>query len=56
MPEISHDDYDADNVSEDSLDLGSAEGKPPISLKQTKFFLKEFAKRQGQVNFSAFNK
>jgi hypothetical protein len=36
--------------------LGGAEGKAPISLKQTEFSLKQFAKRMGQPNFSTFNK
>jgi len=36
--------------------LGGAEGKPPISLKQTEFSLKQFAKRMGQPNYSTFNK
>jgi hypothetical protein len=36
-------------------DLGGAEGKTPISLKQTEFSLKQFAKIMGQPNFSAFN-
>ena len=34
-PEVSYDEYDADDESEDSSDLGGAEGKPPVSLKQT---------------------
>jgi hypothetical protein len=56
LPEISYDEYDADDVSDDSSDLGGAEGKPPVSLKQTEFSLKQFAKRMGQANYSAFNK
>jgi hypothetical protein len=56
LPEISYDQYDADYESDDSSDLGGAEGKAPISLKQTEFSLKQFAKRMGQPNFSAFNK
>ena len=36
--------------------MGWAEGKAPISLKQTEFPLKQFAKRMGQSNFSTFNK
>jgi hypothetical protein len=36
--------------------LGAAEGKALISLKQTEYSLKQFAKRMGQPNFSAFNK
>ena len=56
LPEISHDEFDADYESDDSSDLGGAECKAPISLKQTEFSLKQFAKRMGQPNFSAFNK
>jgi len=55
LPEISYDKLDADYESDDSLDLGGAEGKAPISLKQTEFSLKQFAKRMGQRNFSALN-
>jgi hypothetical protein len=35
--------------------LGDADGKPPYSLKEMEFSLKQFAKRMGQPNFSAFN-
>jgi len=56
LPEISYYQFDADYESDDSLDLGRAEGKAPISLKQMEFSLKQFAKRMGQPNFSAFNK
>jgi hypothetical protein len=56
LPEISYEEYDADDESNDSSDLGGAEGKPPVSLKQTEFSLKQFAKRIGQANYSAFNK
>jgi len=56
LPEICYDEFDADAESDDSSDLGGAEGKAPISLKQTEFSLKQFAKRMGQPNFSAFNK
>jgi hypothetical protein len=55
LTEISYDELDADAESDDSSDLGGAEGKAPISLKQTEFTLKQFAKRMGQSNFSAFN-
>jgi hypothetical protein len=50
------DEYDAADKSDDLSNLGSAEGKPPISLKQTEFSLKQFGKRMGQDNYSAFNK
>jgi len=56
LPEISYDKFDADFESDDSPDLGRAEGKAPNSLKQTEFSLKQFAKGMGQPNFSAFNK
>jgi len=55
-PEISYDEYDANNESDNSLDLGSAEGQSPVSLKQTEFSVKQFANRMGQANYSAFNK
>jgi len=53
---ISYNEYDADDESDDSSNLGGAEGKPPVSLKQPEFSLKQFAKRMGQANYSAFNK
>jgi len=56
LPELSYGEYDADDKSDDSSDLGSAEGKSIVSLKQTAFSLKQFAKRMGQANYSAFNK
>jgi len=56
LPEMSCDEYDAANESDDSSDWGSAEGKPLISLKQTEFSLKQFANRMGQANYSASNK
>ena len=56
LPDIYYDQYDPDYESDDSSDLGGTEGKAPISLKQTEFTLKQFAKRMGQPNFSAFNK
>jgi len=56
LPEISYDKFDADAESDDSSDVGGAEGKAAISLKQMEFSLKQFAKRMGQPNFSVFNK
>jgi len=56
LPETSYDQYNAEYESDDLSDLGGAEGKLPISLKQTEFCLKQFAKRMGQPNFSGFNK
>jgi len=56
LPGIFKDDYDADDERDDSSDMGGAEGNPPISLMETKFFLKQFAKRMGQTNYSALNK
>ena len=53
--ELSYDEYDADDESDDPSDLGGAEGKPPVGLKQTEFSLKQFAKRMGQANYSLFN-
>jgi hypothetical protein len=43
-------------VSEDSSDFGVAQCKPPVSLKQTEFSFKQFAKYMVQANYSAFNK
>jgi hypothetical protein len=56
LPEMSYDNYDADDASKDTLDLGGAEGKPPINLKQTEFSLKQFAKRMWQSNYNGCNK
>jgi len=56
LPEISYDEFNADFGSDEASDLGGAEGKAPISLKPMEFSLKQFAKRMGQLNFSAFNK
>jgi len=53
---MSYDEYDAADESDDTSDLGGADGKPPISLKQTEFSLKQFAKWTVQANNSAFNK
>ena len=47
LPEMSYNEYDAADQSDDSLDLGSAEGKPSNRLKQTEFSVKQFAKRMG---------
>jgi len=48
-------DYDTDDVSDDLSDMGSAESKPPISLKPTEFSLAKFAHKMGQANHSVFN-
>ena len=56
LPDISYDEFDPDVEYDDSLDSGGAEGKATISLNQTEFSLKQFAKRMRQPNFSAFNK
>ena len=55
LPEIFYDKYNADYESDDSSDLGGAEGKSPISLKRTEFSLKQLPKRMGQRNISAFS-
>jgi len=55
LPETSYDEYDADYESDNWSELGGAEGKAPISLNQIEYSLKQFAKRMGQHNFSAFN-
>jgi hypothetical protein len=51
-----YDEYDAADESNHLSDLEGSEAKPPISLKQTEFSFKQFAKSMGQPNFSAFNK
>jgi len=56
LPEISYNKLDAEWESDDSSDLGGAEGKAPISLRQTEFSLTQFGTRMGQPNFSTFNK
>ena len=53
---MSDHEYNAADESNHSLDLGGAEAKPPITLKQTEFSLKQFAKRMGLANYSAFKK
>jgi len=47
VQEISNDECEADDERDDSSNLGSAEGKPPISLMETEFFLQQFATRMG---------
>jgi hypothetical protein len=44
LPLISYDEHDADYECDNLSDLGGAEGKAPISLKQTEFSFKQFAK------------
>jgi hypothetical protein len=53
---MSYDVYDAPDETNNWSEFGGAEGKPPISLNQIEFSLKQFAKRMGQPNYSAFNK
>jgi len=56
LPEISYNDNDADDGSDNLSDFGGTNGQPPIILKNTEFSLKQFAKSIGQANYSAFNK
>jgi hypothetical protein len=56
LPEMSSDDYDAEDESDRLSELGGVEGKPAVSLKQTEFSLKQFANRMGQATYSVFNK
>jgi len=56
LADIADDGYDVDYETDDSSDLGGAEGKAAISLKQTEFSLKQFAKMIERPNFSTFNK
>ena len=53
---MSYNNYEADDESDDWSDLGGAEGKTPVSMKQIEFPLKQFANRIGQANYSAFNR
>jgi hypothetical protein len=55
LPVISYDKLNADYYSDDLSELGGAECKAPISLKQTQFSLKQFSKRMGKHNSSSFN-
>jgi hypothetical protein len=56
LPDMSYKLSNATDENNYSSNLGGAEGKPPISLTQTEFSLKQFAKRMGQPNCSAFNR
>jgi len=56
LQDISYDKFDADCVSDDSSDLGGAQGKDPVSVKQMEFSLKQFAEWMGQPTFGTFNK
>jgi len=56
MPELSYNECDAAEETDDSSDMAGVQGKPQISPKQTEFSLKQFAKRMGQSNYTAFNK
>jgi hypothetical protein len=54
--EISKDVDNRDDTRDNSLAPGSAEGKLPVSMKQTKFSLNQYAKRTRQANYNAFNR
>jgi hypothetical protein len=56
LPEISKDNCDAEDESNDLSELGSTEGKPPMNQKQTKFSKKQFAKIMAQATHSTFHK
>jgi hypothetical protein len=56
LPEICCDEFDAEYESDDSSEVGGAEGTAQISLKPTESSLKQFAKRMWQPNCSAFKK
>jgi hypothetical protein len=56
LAEISYDNYDVDEASDNSSDICSAYSKPPVSMRATEFSLNQFAKWMGQANYSAFNK
>jgi len=56
LPDTSYDEFDGDDESDDSLDLGGAKVNASTSLKQMEFSLKQFATWIGQPNFSTFYK
>jgi hypothetical protein len=47
LPEISYDTFDADDESDNLLDVDRAEDNAQISFKQMEFSLKQFAKQMG---------
>jgi hypothetical protein len=51
-----YNEYDTTDKSDNLSALGSADSKPPMSLKQTEFSLKQFAKGTRQANHIALNK
>jgi len=55
LPEMSYYEYDAADESDHLSDLGGAQGKHPISLKQMEFSGNQFVKRMRKPSFSAFN-
>jgi len=50
LPNLSHDEFDADSESNNSLNLGGAKGTAPISLNHMELSLKQYANRMGQPN------
>jgi hypothetical protein len=56
LPEMSYDNYDADDERDILSDLGGTEHILPVSLKHTEFSLKQIAEKIGYANYSAFNK
>jgi len=54
LPEISHDDDNADDKSNSWSDWGIAKGRALISLKQMEYSMKQFDNRMVQPNYSAF--
>jgi hypothetical protein len=55
LQDITHDQYDADYVSDNLSALGGAECKAPISLKQIELSLEQFVKSMVQPNCSTFH-
>jgi len=56
LQDNSQDEFDTDYESDDLSNLGGAEVKALISLKQMQLSLRQFAKRMGQPNFTMFDK
>jgi len=54
--EMSNDVDAVDDESDNLSNFGCAEGKPPRSLKQNEFSLKQFAQYIEQANYSTINK
>jgi len=52
---LSYSEFDVEDESDDWFVLVGVEANAPFSLKQPEFSLKQFVKRIGQPNYSAFH-